>query len=237
MDKNLDIAAYLNIRPMKNMSDYLYQKISGMIMNGTLPEGYVFPNEAQLCEQLGVGRSTLREAYKALELTGYVTRSKRGGTVVNSQEEILAATPLKKSLENADKKDFDEFRLTFEIANAYGAAKNRTEEELQELKDLLAQMKAVKMEDEEEYCKLKQIDKNFHFKLAEMSHNDLFRQTTLIMSQAWDEGVKQNFFNAKNTGMFEKVFEQHEQLIEALEAADPKAAREVMRQHIKYVTQ
>ena len=69
MDKNLDIAAYLNIRPMKNMSDYLYQKISGMIMNGTLPEGYVFPNEAQLCEQLGVGRSTLREAYKALELT------------------------------------------------------------------------------------------------------------------------------------------------------------------------
>ena len=63
------------------MSDMVYEKISMLIQNGDIPEGYVFPNEAVLCEQLAIGRSTIREAYKALELSGYVTRTKRGTIV------------------------------------------------------------------------------------------------------------------------------------------------------------
>lgn len=73
----------LNVRPQKNMSDMIYEKISQLIQTGEIPEGYIFPNESVLCEQLSIGRSTIREAYKGLELSGYVTRSKRG-TIVNS---------------------------------------------------------------------------------------------------------------------------------------------------------
>lgn len=237
MNKELNIAAYLNIQPMKNMSDYLYQNISSMIMKGVLPEGYVFPNEAQLCEQLGVGRSTLREAYKALELTGYVTRSKRGGTIVNSQKQILAATPWKKSLENANKKDFDEYRFVFELANAYGAAERGTEDEVQELKELLKQMKEVNLDDRGSFQELQSLDKEFHFKIASMTHNDLFRQMMLVMSQLWDEGVQKNFFTARNEGRFDNVFAQHEELIVAINAHDSKKAREAMRTHIEYVIQ
>lgn len=83
------------------MSDMVYEKISLLIQNGDIPEGYVFPNEAVLCEQLAIGRSTIREAYKALELSGYVTRTKRG-TVVNSYSTILEATPLKAVVRNSD---------------------------------------------------------------------------------------------------------------------------------------
>ena len=94
-ETNFDWSA-LNVQPAQNMSDRLFNRISQMIMSGKLPEGYVFPNEAVLCEQLHVGRSTIREAYKALELSGYVTRSKRG-TFVNSKLDILSATPMKEA--------------------------------------------------------------------------------------------------------------------------------------------
>lgn len=72
------LQSLLSVRSQKNMSDMVYEKISMLIQNGDIPEGYVFPNEAVLCEQLAIGRSTIREAYKALELSGYVTRTKRG---------------------------------------------------------------------------------------------------------------------------------------------------------------
>lgn len=235
MGYDVNLASCLDIRPMKNMSDYLYQKISALIINGDLPEGYVFMNEAQLCEQLNVGRSTLREAYKALELTGYVTRSKRGGTVVNGQKEILAATPLKKSLERADKNDFNEYRLVFETANARGAADRRTEEELAELKELSKQMRECSLSDEGGHLELQRLDKEFHFKIASMTHNDLFRQMMMVMSQMWDEGVRKNWFVAKNEARFEGIFQQHEAIIKTIENCDKEGAAEKMKAHIMYV--
>lgn len=87
MTNEINLQQLMGFETQKNVSDRLYQKISELIMSGELQEGYTFPNETVLCEQLSVGRSSLREAYKALELSGYVTRTKKG-TVVNSRTSI-----------------------------------------------------------------------------------------------------------------------------------------------------
>jgi len=55
-----------------NAADLLAEKIRSHIISGEIPAGYIFPNETVFCEQLGVSRSTLREAYKALESTGFI---------------------------------------------------------------------------------------------------------------------------------------------------------------------
>ena len=99
------------------MSDMIYEKISQLIQSGELPEGYVFPNETVLCEQLSIGRSTIREAYKGLELSGYVTRTKRG-TVVNSYSVILEATPLKAVIHGARETEFQKILLTGAMDNS-----------------------------------------------------------------------------------------------------------------------
>ncbi|MFR9001535.1 MAG: GntR family transcriptional regulator [Anaerobutyricum soehngenii] len=46
----------------------------------------------ELCKQLGIGRNSLREAYKILEQNGFVTRCKRG-TFVNDRETLLKKCP------------------------------------------------------------------------------------------------------------------------------------------------
>ena len=55
----------LDLPPQTSMTDLIFKRISNLILEGKLSEGYVFPNETVMCEELGVGRSTLREAYKA----------------------------------------------------------------------------------------------------------------------------------------------------------------------------
>ena len=48
------LQSLINTHPKKNMSDMIYEKISQLIQSGEFPEGYIFPNEAVLCEQLSV---------------------------------------------------------------------------------------------------------------------------------------------------------------------------------------
>jgi DNA-binding FadR family transcriptional regulator len=64
--------------------DTICQKIRDMMAAGTLKPGDKLPAERQLAEQLGVGRSALREALRTLEASGVLTLRKgaHGGAFV-----------------------------------------------------------------------------------------------------------------------------------------------------------
>ena len=82
----------------QNISQALFRKMKELIMDGKLPAGYMMPNENTVSDLLGVGRSTLREAYTALAVFGFIRRSK-AGTFVNEIDNIVIlhhlALPLK----------------------------------------------------------------------------------------------------------------------------------------------
>jgi GntR family transcriptional repressor for pyruvate dehydrogenase complex len=52
--------------------------ISGRILNGTLPVGSALPSESALAQSLGINRSTVREAIRALEESGMLARRPGG---------------------------------------------------------------------------------------------------------------------------------------------------------------
>ena len=220
-ETNFDWSA-LNVQPAQNMSDRLFNRISQMIMSGKLPEGYVFPNEAVLCEQMHVGRSTIREAYKALELSGYVTRSKRG-TFVNSKLDILSATPMKEAFAAASTSDFNEFREMMEVKCAALAAQKATPADIENLRAISERIQAL-------------------YELGDMPQvaagNKLIASTMLIMTLAWDEGVRRNFLHAaeNNRQIFRDMHGQHEAIITAIEDHDREAAEAAMKTHIRFVT-
>jgi len=64
----------------KILADDLLLKIS----NGEIKVGERLPPEAEYAEQLGVSRSTLRQAFSQLEHSGILKRRKRGGTEVST---------------------------------------------------------------------------------------------------------------------------------------------------------
>lgn len=236
MDKNeLDLQTLLEIRPQQNISDIIYEKISGLIREGKLKEGYIFPNETVLCEQLGIGRSTIREAYKALELSGYVTRSKKG-TFVNSRSAILGATPLKKVVNSVSAADFLEFRLMLEGKNAELAALHASEQELNEMKEILDRLSEAR--DQNQQNLMIQYDREFHEKITSSTHNELMITAMTAVSEIWESARENNFFKAseQNPSILDQMISTHKAILAAICNHDSAKARVLMEEHIRIVS-
>lgn len=231
--KKVNLMEYLDIPPMQSMADKIFEKFSGLIQDGTLPEGYTFPNENALCEQLHVGRTSLREAYKALELSGYVTRTKRG-TVVNGKSAIIGATPMVVSIERSSEKDFLEFRIMLETESVRLAALRSTQKDIAELERLIGLMETAFAEDNIEDLML--LDRNFHKALAICGKNSLIIDTMLAVAEVWNRASKTNFFFKAKKDELEQMRLQHRALLEAIRKKDPDLAMSVMKGHIQYVS-
>ena len=123
-------AAYLKKElGRSNISQNLFQRFKELITSGKLPAGYMMPNENVVSEMLGVGRSTLREAYTALAVFGFIRRSK-AGTFINEIDNIVNIAPFSITVENSDLNDLLEFRYMLEGETASYAAKRATQKKL-----------------------------------------------------------------------------------------------------------
>ena len=103
------------------------------ITTGTWPVGSRIPIEPELAEQMGVGRSTVREAVRSLASVGMLETAPGRGTFVRS------ATPTS-SLLNEFLNDFTleeilSYRRALEIEAAQQAALQRTEEDIAALEE------------------------------------------------------------------------------------------------------
>ena len=67
------MAKVASIRPIKrkeNMANLVAKQLIDLIVSGKFPAGERLPSEKELCEMFEVGRNTLREATRALNILG-----------------------------------------------------------------------------------------------------------------------------------------------------------------------
>lgn len=224
-----------DIRMQGSVSDQLFDRLSQLILSGGLPAGYTFPNETALCEQLHIGRTSLREAYKALELSGFITRTKRG-TKVNERDSILKAAPLRALFTDADRGDFAEFRSMIETDCAGLAASHAGDDAIA----LLSERNAACADAyaKRNYRDLFYADMAFHQALAQAGGNKLLVDISDIMHEALEHSVFDNFLAAldRDPELFDDVMRQHAAIVEAIGAHDPEAARRAMSLHLQAVS-
>lgn len=222
-------------QPKQSMADQIFEKLRDMIRSGRLEEGYVFPNETEMCRQMNIGRSTLREAYKQLALAGYITRTKRG-TSVNGRDAVLEAMPLREVIEESDARDFREYRFMLEQQTVTLAAERATEEDFVELESIQARL--LEARNALDIEAMMRLDKAFHVGIASATHNQLFVVSMHALSSVWNEQVLRNFQDAveANQDILEMMAADHRAIIAALRAHDANAARSAMRTHIANVS-
>jgi adenylyltransferase/sulfurtransferase len=104
-----------NLLPRKSLSDVLAGRIANAITSGKFKPLSQLPSERELCEQFGVGRSTLREALKVLQENELITGKQGVGWFVNelnasnlANARELAATDLSLIPDDPEKKARDE---------------------------------------------------------------------------------------------------------------------------------
>ena len=124
------------------LSDRIADTILSMItVEKRFPPGSKLPNENELSEELGVSRTTLREAIRIL-VTGKILEIQRGrGTFVREDfrqvqpKELSSLAPAAVNI-----RDLYEMRLIFEPEAAFYAANRATEEEIQRILALGAEI-------------------------------------------------------------------------------------------------
>lgn len=216
----------LNITNRKRMSEELFIKLRNGILNGTLPGGFVFPNENELCKQLDIGRSTLREAYAPLETMNLIRRTKNG-TYVNDESVTRNSMNFDVIAQNADPINIIEFREILEVGIVANAAKKATEEDVAELERLVDSMKKCKGDVD----RLTMYDYEFHSYLAKVTRNELLMITLSAVRLSYEKFV----FEVFHRGLFPQSIEDHSEIIEALRINDSNMAKKVMRKHLRHI--
>jgi GntR family transcriptional repressor for pyruvate dehydrogenase complex len=219
----------IRIKTNRNIANELFVTIRQLIIGNEIPSNFAFPNENRLCAQLGVGRTTLREAYKALESSGFITRTKRG-TVVNGRDKIAEKIPFAMTIEMSDYTELMEFRSMLEAELAYLAAIRTTEENIANLKEMLTKMEAHT----DDFRALTLYDTKFHYEIAVATHNHLLINTMSMSIESFFKGVYKAFqIDTKQN--IQQALSRHHEILDAIEKRDPIAAQRAMRTHVNEI--
>jgi GntR family transcriptional repressor for pyruvate dehydrogenase complex len=120
--------------------DQAVRRLREQISEGVWPVGTKLPGETTLAEQLGVGRSTVREALRALTGAGLLRPRQGVGVFVIATE---PAQDLSDWLREATVNDVYEVRMLIEVQAARLAAQRRDEADVSALRAALAARRAA----------------------------------------------------------------------------------------------
>lgn len=203
------------------------------IQMGHYLPGQQFPPERVLAAQLGVSRTTIREAARVLEGEGLVeTRYGRTGGLRVLERNLPLAEVRRLLRERKEHIDtvFD-FRVAVEGALARLAAERRTKADLKTLQKLLVEMATIMAEGEEGpsvVARWRAADTTFHMAIAGSARNHL-------LEEAAARGRAEMFhpIGAVFSRLRPFMNELHEALAQAIEDKDGTLADKLMVEHIE----
>lgn len=235
MDKNylVEYADYITQDLGKNnISQSLFKKFKEIIIEEKIPAGYMMPNENTVSELLGVGRSTLREAYTALEVFGFIRRSK-AGTFINEIDDIVNMAPFSLTVSNSNLVDLMEFRYMLEGETASYAAKRANAKDIEQLTEIYENMKRYQ-NDIDQFI---YYDQKFHTVVSQASHNQLLISTMTASREPFEKGVQSALKKSliQNPSVMDVTIDLHGKILQAIKNGDYQTAYHAMREHISYV--
>jgi DNA-binding FadR family transcriptional regulator len=218
-------------RPRQQVEDQLRQAI----LSGALGIGKKLPPEAALAVEFGVSRTTVREALRSLASDGLIEKipGAGGGSFVRSVDHHALGAELSEDIENLLRLGSIEFgevtavRRMLEVPAAREAARRRSEAEMAELDEIIAEGKALETDDP----RVAALDARFHAVIAHASGNRVLAAFVYALHEV-TEPVHRLDLNPE-TG--KQAYRQHQALVRAIRKQDPAAAEAAMVSHLRYL--
>ncbi|AEN10035.1 MULTISPECIES: FCD domain-containing protein [unclassified Streptomyces] len=203
------------------------ERLREKIADGSWPVGTKLPAETALAASLGVGRSTVREALRALAGAGLVQpRQGAGVFVIATQPEEDWATQLRRAAVT----DVYEVRMSIEVEAAHLAALRRTDEDVRALEEALAGRRAAGSADNAAFV---DADIALHAAVVAAAHNPVLT------------GLFAQFVPVLRTGLIDMLDllglrtadpdhgdADHAALVEAVVAGEPDRAGRTLRDEL-----
>lgn len=222
------------------LAAHLVVRLKAYISEHQLEPGMRLPAERQLSAELGVSRSSLREAIQQLISSGMLISRRGGGTWLRQQlapwSEQRIVAPIRQLLADDPDYRYDilEARHAIEASTAWHAALRATEADKEKLQ--YAFDATLKMTESDDPDLAAQADVRFHLAIAEASHNVVLLQTMRGFFDLLQSSVMQSRQRMYiQPVIFARLTEQHQAILNAILAGDAEAARQAAMQHLGFV--
>ncbi|MEO8658274.1 MAG: FadR/GntR family transcriptional regulator [Bryobacteraceae bacterium] len=206
----------------------IYKKLIGQIIRGVWTPGSRIPAERQLGQQLGVGRASLREALKALEIMGLIETRLGDGTYVCKRSEFLSRPLLWAIASSPDTEvhELVEARKLIESELAALAAERATAEDLKQLGVHLDRMEASRQVQSDFLA----ADIDFHLAVAQAAHNTILLNALHLIRNMLQEWIN---VSLQVEGVAGKALEHHKAIFLAIAKRNGANARTAMQKHLE----
>ena len=223
----------MKITPIKrhNLPDEVIKQIQKIIIDGNLKAGDKLPPERELAKKFQVGRTTIREALKALSFAKVIIRTKEG-TIVNKNvlDNLSGALNEKLIAKYIDLEDLVETRKLIEVKNACLAAQKATKEDIDILRKNLLKMKKYTANNDD--SKFINTNVKFHQTIAEIAQNRVLYEIFIIVKNLLTESQKTII---KFPGIMEQSLQDHEKIYQAIKEGKAHEAEKAMLAHLEHV--
>ena len=219
----IDAAVFAPVRSQTAFEETL-DRLGNAIRLGLLAPGTRLPAERELCAQLGIARSTLRQALTALVESGHLVavRGRGGGTFVADAPPVHER-PTPEVL--AGWRDACDARMAVELGVAVLAAERAPASSIPPLEALVSAMDRLLGD----FPAYRQADVRFHVGLAEATGS-----TRLVASMTEAQAAMTDLIHyiAHPREVLAWSNAQHARLVMCLERRDPGTAMAVMVEHL-----
>ncbi len=213
------------IRPTESKfrSEQVAERILHMVEEGTLRVGDKLPSEPEFAKQLGISRGILREGLAQLKAQGVISRKPKDGTyILPLQERQSGMTQSTQRMIKASSfRNIMEMRAAIEQKAAVLAVERATDEELDELREIVLKPERHTGEDD--------LDFYFHYRLVELSGNPIFMG---IVNTYFEEIREIRDRNLKDASHRNEVQEEHLAIVDAIYSRNQAAAAVAVQDHM-----
>jgi GntR family transcriptional regulator, transcriptional repressor for pyruvate dehydrogenase complex len=188
-----------------------------------------FPPERQLVEQIGIGRSPLREALKCLDILGFIEIRQGDGTFLSTVSANLLPRVVSWGLllGTHHAEELIELRRFMEPILARLASDRRTTEQATQIQELANALNSASTAAE-----FAEADRQFHFAIANAANNSAFAATLESIKSLLDAWILQV---VTTTDDWSPLITDHIEIANAIRAGDAVLAELAMRNHLDNV--
>jgi GntR family transcriptional repressor for pyruvate dehydrogenase complex len=220
------------LEPIKKvkLNDAIIKRLIALIQKD-LSDGDKLPSEKELLEHLHIGRSSLREALRAVETMGLIEVRAGAGSFVTKSRGSFYRKPIELGLFAHDHtiKDMIQARYIIEVAIVDLVVQNVTDAQLDEME------RAVGMMEEAMPPNLDQIlsaDVRFHELLNAATGNSVLHELVSLVYHIV-RNVRTEYFSVPEHYAVSAKY--HRNILEALKRRDPRKVRRATIEHMEWV--
>jgi GntR family transcriptional regulator, transcriptional repressor for pyruvate dehydrogenase complex len=204
----------------------LEQLISNVV-HGSWKTGELIPPERELCQQLGIARTSLREALKAMELIGMLESRVGYGTFICPRSEFLSR-PLLWAFTGTDHEELTELleaRVMLERDLAGLAAERSSEAELMKIEEAIQMMESNILLNES----VLESDMAFHLAVANAAHNNMLANAAQLLRNLMKQWIQMKLLI---NNVPAEALKRHKTIYTAIRSRNVQKARDLMSEHL-----